>query len=45
MDFVEGEKITDHAFLAQNGIYTEVVIKNFLDIFSKNIFTELERKS
>ena len=40
MDFVEGEKITDHAFLAQNGIDTEVVIKNFLDIFSKNIFID-----
>ena len=40
MDFVEGEKITDRAFLAQNGIDTEVVIKNFLDIFSKNIFID-----
>ena len=40
MDFVEGEKITDRAFLAQNGIDVEVVIKNFLDIFSKNIFID-----
>ena len=40
MDFVEGGKITDHAFLAQNGIDAEVVVKNFLDIFSKNIFID-----
>ena len=40
MDFVEGGKITDHVFLAQNGIDAEVVVKNFLDIFSKNIFID-----
>lgn len=40
MDFVEGEKITNRSFLAQNGIDAEVVIKNFLDIFSKNIFID-----
>lgn len=40
MDFVEGEKITNRSFLAQNGIDPEVVIKNFLDIFSKNIFID-----
>ena len=32
MDFVEGEKITNRSFLAQNGIDAEVVIKNFFPI-------------
>lgn len=40
MDFMEGAKITNHDFLVDNSIDQNLLVKNLLDIFSKNIFID-----
>lgn len=40
MDYVQGNKITDHVFANEHGLNRELIAKNLLDIFSKNIFID-----
>ena len=40
MDFMAGNKITDLQFLREHNIDQKLLIKNLLDIFSKNIFID-----
>ena len=40
LEFVRGEKITNHKYVIDNGINREELAKNLLNIFSQNIFID-----